>query len=125
MEVKSSDFPKRVAAIKAHPGVTFFKVIQAFNKIPSLSDHGTDMLRLYAEICDGLGLPPLLDMLHKLRDLIEAILEFQYTAPALGRSFLEAALTLTQKRLTTRTSSLTTSYISTRWGPCIMTVRIS
>lgn len=98
-DISGRDIIRQVNQVKQHPGVTFNKIIKAFNKIRPLENNDEDIIRLYNELTDKLGFPRLDEMNKKLLQLVDILLEKHYTDNTGIRSLIIASKSLLKKRM--------------------------
>ena len=88
----------RVLNVKVQPGITFLKVLCAFDKCSPLKDHDNDVLRLYDDLCQLLEIPSLSDMINKLLLILESLLDCDFIRSSFSFRYLKVAYELVKEK---------------------------
>ena len=81
------------------PGVTFFRVLEAFNKCKPLKNHNEDILRLYDDLCMTLNIPSLPEMINKLIRLIKIRFDIENGKTSLTAGYYTLIMQMLEKKL--------------------------
>lgn len=99
LDIYKSSANKCAVSSTIQPGITFIKILEAFDKCTPLKDSNNDILRLYDDLCKILNIPSLSEMIKKLIQLISLRLEIDNVKTSAASLYFKNIIRFLEEKL--------------------------